>query len=341
MVLNSFSQFTSIRAENIAVDIPTEEASMVTSSRKFRFLLLAISILFPTLSAHAQKESAAGTVPVTTVVTALGPKYTPPPAISQSDVLVYVDKAKQTVDAWIPAQGDKAALELAIVIDDADRIDLGIQINDITNFIKAQPKTCGVGVFYALNGTVTAASQFSTDHDAVAKSVRMPFGNYGAYSSIYLSVMDLIKRWPVTGARREILLIADGIDRFRGDPFSPDVDSTIQRAQKAGIMIHTLYASGVGRVGRNSFQVNYGQSNLAKLADSTGGEAFFQGLQTPISFVPFLDQLNVVLNNQYRLKFETPPSKKKGGELRSIRVRTELKDVDLSAPSKVFVPGSE
>ena len=314
---------------------------MVTSSRKFRILLLAISILLPTLSAQAQKESAAGTVPVTTVVTALGPKFTPPPAIGQADISVYVDKNKQTVDAWVPAQGDKAALELAIVIDDSDRIDLGIQINDITSFIKSQPKTCGVAVFYALNGTVSAASQFSTDHDAVAKTVRMPFGNIGAYSSIYLSVMDLIKRWPVTGSRREILLIADGIDRFRGDPFSPDVDSTVQRAQKAGIMIHTLYASGVGRVGRNSFQVNYGQSNLAKMADGTGGESFFQGLQTPISFAPFLDQLNVVLNNQYWLKFETPRSKKKGGELRSIRVRTELKDVDLSSPSKVLVPGSE
>ncbi len=237
------------------------------------------------------------------------------------------------------AQGDKANLELAIVIDDSDRIDLGSQINDITSFIKAQPKSCGVAVFYASNGTVQAASQFSTDHEAVAKSVRLPFGNIAAYSSIYLSIMDLIKRWPVTGARREILLIADGIDRFRGDPFSPDVDSAIERAQKAGVMIHTLYASGVGRFSRNLFQVNYGQSNLAKMADSTGGEAFFQGLQTPISFAPFLEQLNLVLNNQYWLKFETPRSKKKGGELRSIRVHTEQRDVELSAPSRVFVPG--
>jgi hypothetical protein len=279
-------------------------------------------------------------VQITTVVTALGPKYTAPPAISQSDVSVYSGKEKQNVVAWIPAQGDKANLELAIVIDDSTRIDaIGNQIGDIGNFIKAQPKTCGVAVFYASNGTVQAASQFSTDHEAVAKSVRLPFGNVAAYSSIYLSIMDLIKRWPVTGARREMLLIADGIDRFRGDPFSPDVDSAIERAQRAGVMIHTLYASGVGRFSRNMFQVNYGQSNLAKVADGTGGEAFFQGLQTPISFAPFLEQLNVVLNNQYWLRFETPRSKKKNGEMRSIRVRTEQRDVDLSAAERVFVPG--
>src|SRR5215469_15301219 len=305
---------------------------MSRSFRRLGLLISVLSIFLATLPARAQKAPA-GSVPITTVVTALGPKYTAPPALSQSDITVYVEKEKQTVDSWIPAQGDKANLELAIVIDDSDRIDLGIQINDITSFIKAQPKTSGVGVFYALNGTVQAASQFSTDHEAVAKTVRMPFGNIGAYSSIYLSIMDLIKRWPVTGSRREMLVIADGIDRFRGDPFSPDVDSTIQRAQQAGVMIHTLYASGVGRVGRNMFQVNYGQSNLAKMADGTGGEAFFQGLQTPISFAPFLDQLNIVLNNQYWLKFETTRSKKKNGELRSIRVRTEQRDVDLSAPS--------
>ena len=316
---------------------------MVTTFRRTAFLLVVLAVLFPALSAYAQAPTSSGNVPITTVVTALGPKYTAPPAISQSDVSVYSGKDKQNVIAWVPAQGDKANLELAIVIDDSDRIDIGNQISDITTFIKSQPKSCGVAVFYASNGTVQAASQFSTDHEAVAKSVRLPLGRVAAYSSIYLSLMDLIKRWPVTGARREVLLMADGIDRFRGDPFSPDVDTTIERAQRAGVMIHTLYASGIGAFSRNMFQVNYGQSNLAKMADGTGGEAFFQGLQTPISFAPFLDQLNVVLNNQYWLKFETPRSKKKNGEMRSIRVRTEQRDVDLSTATRVFVPsgGSE
>jgi VWFA-related protein len=312
---------------------------MFVSFRGISLLALAISVFFGAVSSHAQNQSSAGTAPISTVVTALGPKYTAPPPISQSDVSVYSGKDKQNVTSWVPAQGDKANLELAIVIDDSDRIDIGNQISDIASFIKSQPKSCGVAVFYASNGTVQAASQFSTDHEAVAKSVRLPLGRTAAYSSIYLSLMDLFKRWPVTGARREVLLMADGIDRFRGDPFSPDVDTTIERAQKAGVIIHTLYASGIGSFSRNMFQVNYGQSNLAKMADGTGGEAFFQGLQTPISFSPFLDQLNVVLNNQYWLKFDTPRSKKKNGEMRSIRVRTEQKDVDLSNATRVFVPG--
>jgi hypothetical protein len=149
----------------------------------------------------------------------------------------------------------------------------------------------------------------------------------------------LIKRWPVTGARREILLLADGIDRFRGDPFSPDVPATLEKAQKAGIIFHTLFASGLGRFSRNFYRVNLGQSNLAQLSDGTGGESFYQGLQTPISFAPFLQQLDMVLKNQFFLTYATERSKKKDGELRSFRVQSEQREVDISHASKVFVPG--
>jgi hypothetical protein len=297
------------------------------------FLLAFAAILSGANSSQAQ------TVPVTTVVTVLGPKYTAPPAISKDDLAVYEGKQKKEINSWVPAQGNKATLELAIVIDESDSPDLGIQFNDIIAFIKSQPNTTGVAIFYASNGTVQAASQFSTDHDAVAKALRMPFGRGAAYSSIYLSLMDLIKRWPVTGARREILLLADGIDRFRGDPFSPDVPATLEKAQKAGIIFHTLFASGLGRFSRNFYRVNLGQSNLAQLSDGTGGESFYQGLQTPISFAPFLQQLDMVLKNQFFLTYATERSKKKDGELRSFRVQSEQREVDISHASRVFVPG--
>jgi hypothetical protein len=301
-------------------------------------LLVCITLLGITFPVDAQ-TGATSTASITTVVTTLGPKYTPPPAIGKDDIAVYVEKQKQEITSWVPAQGDKAGLMLAILIDDATNTELGAQLGDLTNFIKELPKTTSVGVFYADNGAVQPASQFVSDHEAAAKAVRMPMGRIGAYSSIYLSVMNLISSWPETGARREILLISDGIDRFRGDPFSPDVQTTVDKAQKAGVMIHTLYATGVGRVSRNMFRVNYGQSNLGQLADGTGGEAFFQGLQTPVAFAPFLEQLDMVLRNQYFLTFVTGRSKKAKGELRGIRIRTEQRNVELSHAERVFVPG--
>jgi len=306
--------------------------------------LLASSLLFTLLlfaarPTQAQQQAAASKVPVTTVVTVLGPNYTAPPALGKSDVIVHTGKQREDVTAWTSAQGDESALELAILIDDATN--LGNQLDDLRKFIQSQPKGTSIALFYADNGMVQTVSPFSADHDAVAKKVRITIGQTGASTSIYLSLMDLISRWKASNARREILLVADGIDRFRGDPFSPDVTLAIEKAQKAGIMIHTLYAKGVGRAARNLFRSNYGQSNLAQMTDATGGESFFQGLETPISFAPFLAQLDMVLHNQYFLTFTTARSKKSKGELRAFRVNTEQHNIDISAAREVFVPGAK
>jgi len=304
-------------------------------------LLVFTAILIAIPPARAQQAaSPAGTVPVTTVVTVLGPKFNAPPPLGKEDIIVHSGKARMDVTGWLPAQGEHAGLELAIVIDDAVSTDIGAQFKDLATFITDQQKTTKVGIFYADDGTIQAASQFNDDHAAVAKSLRLPIGRFAAYSSIYLSMMDLIKRWPATRDRREILLIADGIDRFRGDfPTSTDLESAITSAETAGIMIHTLYSTGVGRVARNLFRSTLGQSNLSKITDATGGEAFFQGLQTPISFGPYLQQLDVVLRNQYWLTFAMPRSKKAKGDLRPFRVTTEQHNVEISAPREVFVPG--
>lgn len=316
-----------------------QEVYMYKTVRLSGLLLVAAAVFFAVSPAMAQEKAASPTVPVTAVVTVIGPNYSTPPAVGKNDVNVYQNRDKRNVTSWVPAQGDKASLQLAIVIDDSDNTSLGSQLGDIRNFITSLPASTAVGVYYASNGTVQIASDFSTDHEAVAKKLRMPIGNVGAYSSLYLSLMDFMKRWPVSDARREMFVIADGIDRFRGDPFSPDVDATIRRAQMSGIMIHTIYASGVGYYSRNFFRVNYGQSNLARMADGTGGEAFFQGTETPISFAPFLTKLDTVLKNQYWLSFSMNRSKKAKGDLQQFRVRTELKGVEISAPGSVLVPG--
>jgi hypothetical protein len=304
----------------------------------FLFLAFVTLLTAQTASAAAARPQA-GTqnVPVTTVVTILGPNYAAPPALGKSDVVVRTGNRREDVVAWDAAQGEKSTLELAIVIDDLANINS--QLDDIRKFISAQPKGTSVGLFYASNGITQAIAPFSTDHDAVAKKVRITVGFPGASTSIYLSLMDVISKWHAGNARREILVIADGIDRFRGDPDSPDVTLTIEKAQKANIMIHTLYARGGGREGRNLFRVNYGQSNLAQMADETGGESFFQGLDTPIAFTPFLEQLDMVLHNQYFLTFTTPRSMKKKGELRGFRVSTEQHNVEIAHAREIWVPG--
>jgi hypothetical protein len=302
-----------------------------------------IAVLLGTLPAAARPQSdAAGTIPVTTVVTALGSKFSAPPAVSKDDVTLREASVHRDITEWIPAQGDRAGLQLAIVIDDSLQKSFGGQIQALSAFVTSQPKSTSVGVFYAANGTIQAASQFNPDSDAVAKTIRIPSGTYGAASSIYQSLMQLIGGWPVTGARREILLFSDGFDYFRKERFSPDVQNTIDKAQQAGILIHAIYESTAGRPGRNRRISNIGQGNLNQICDGTGGYAFFSGDRSPISIDPYINQVGMALKNQYFLTFATTASKNGAkGELRSIKVSTERRDVQLKAPSKVLVPGGE
>jgi hypothetical protein len=306
-------------------------------TRLAKIVLGPTALMLAVFSLHAQQQNPSATVPIRAVVTVMGKDYSEPPNVTRDDIQVYDGKERLTVSEWTPAQGDRGALDFAIVIDEEASTDLGLQLNDIRDFIKETPAAARVAVFYAANGTVKIAQDFTTDHEAAAKSVRLPLGMVGAYASDYLSIIDLMKRWPATGARREMLLVADGIDRFRGDiPESPDLNSAIERAQKSGFIIHTIYVRGVGLYGRNFFRISLGQSNLSKLADETGGESFFQGTQTPIAYAPFLKQLTFVLNHQYHLTALDKPAKKAG--LRRIRVRTEISGVEISAPENWYIP---
>jgi len=307
----------------------------------FSAVFIAILLGMLPLAARPQSDTA-GTIPVTTVVTALGSKFTAPPAVSKDDVSLREGSVHRDITQWIPAQGDRAGLQLAIVIDDSLQKSFGNQIKALSDFITSQPKSTSVGVFYAANGTLQVASQFNPDSEAVAKTVRLPSGTYGAASSIYQSLMQLIAGWPVTGARREVLLFSDGFDYLRKERFSPDVQLTIDKAQQAGILIHAIYESTAGRPGRNRRVANVGQGNLNQICDGTGGYAFFSGDRSPLSIDPYVSQVGMVIKNQYFLTFATVPSKNGAkGELRSIKVSTERRDVQLKAPDKVFVPGRE
>jgi hypothetical protein len=308
-------------------------------------VLFAISLILATLfltdaSLQAQDQATSPAVPITTVVTVLGPKFTAPPPVAKDDVIVFEGKDRRKVTGWAQAQGEKGGLQFAILIDNSVSTTLGNQFGDLKNFIIAQPKNTAVGVFYAANGTVQIASKFNTNHEAVAKTLHLPLGALGGNSpSIYLSLGDLIKRhWTATpGVRREILVISSGVDRLNPGVQDPYFDSTLDLVQRAGVVVHTIYAGGT-RFG-SSFGGSISQGKLIQLSMESGGQGFFEGTSTPISFGPYLNQLDMVLRNQYSLTFLTTRSTKEKGELRQVKITTEQRNAIISAPSQVFVPG--
>jgi hypothetical protein len=268
------------------------------------------------------------------------------PDIAQGDVLVRQGKARLEVTSWVPAKGEQAGLDLYVLIDDASDPRLGLQLDDLRSFIQAQPETTSIGVGYMRNATVDIVRDLTTDHEQVAKALRLPLGNTGAYGSPYLSVINLMKGWPDDGHRREILMITDGIDRarhhmgfHRGFSTNPDADSAIAVAQRTGTMIHSIYAPRAGFLRHNYWVGTNGQMNMARVSDATGGASYYLGLHNPVSFKPYLDSLQQVFDNQYLLNFTVKPGKKAG--LQSIKLSTELAGVDLAAHDAVWVPAAK
>jgi hypothetical protein len=304
--------------------------------------VLAASMFVAALPAPAKDYAATDTVAVRMTVTADVADGKRAPEVTPQDVIVRKGKERLQVREWLPAKGDRAALELFVLIDDASDASLGSHLNELRAFIDAQPSTTSVGVGYMRNATVQIVQNFTTDHALAGKAVRLPTGSVGAYGSPYLSVIDLMKRWPASSARHEAVIVTDGIDRAgrgRNALLNPDVDSAIRLAQRTGTMVHTIYAPGVGRSHRNYWEATNGQNGIAKLSDQTGGESFFLGLQNAVSFQPYLDQLKKILDNQYLLTVSINPGNKAG--LQYLDLSTELAGVEFDAADAVWVPAAK
>jgi hypothetical protein len=288
------------------------------------------------------------------------------------NIQVKQGKDSLKVNTLLPARGDNAALQLFILVDDTCDTGIGNNLNDLRDFINAQPATTVVGVAYMSNATIQIVQNFTADHALAAKAVRLPRGSLSAMDSPYLSLISLVNGWPEQNVRREVLMITDGIDRLRGErtssltsptrgrtpssrgssqtmtpavsqntmpTMSIDADRASTTSQRYRVIVHSIYATGVGRVGRNTWEAQLGQSGIAKIADETGGEYFALGTQNAVSFKPYLDRMQRIFENQYYLVFQAIPRDKAG--LQRVKITTDQANAEIAAADNVWVPAAE
>lgn len=297
----------------------------------------ATSMAIGAALALAQNTAPASGVPVSMIVTVEGHDGKDIPALKREDVMVFEGKDRAPVTEWIVPQGEHASLELYVLMDDAVSSSVGLQLSDIRRFIENQPPTSAIGIGYLRNGTVEIRQTPTSDHAKAAGALRIPISSFGAMASPYLSLSDLIKRWPAGSKRREVLLITSGDDPLGGiGPLNPYVDAAIEDAQRAGIVVYAIYTPGIGHAGHSYWRANWGQNHLAQLAEETGGEAYEIGFGPPVSFAPYLDDLAQHLSHQYLLTFLAKPDKK--NSFQPIQLRTEVPNAELIAPHRVYVP---
>lgn len=214
--------------------------------------------------------------------------------------------------------GLRSPLALAILIQEDAVASVANEIRGLAEFIRRLPQGSRVLVGYLRAGSLQVRQRFTNDLERAAKSLRVPIGAaLAAPYNPYVLTIEALRRFDAqpTG-RRAVLLISDGLDVSRGlDSSAPtqsvDLDRAINEARRRSVAVYSFYVPTAGGTARgHSLLVSNGQGSLQRISSETGGRAFFQGTGAPVSFNPFLRELNTLLSRQFALTYlSTHPDK--------------------------------
>jgi VWFA-related protein len=302
--------------------------------------LIAIAIIFllaaNTVAQRKQGEIIAAGDEVTILMTAhphndrareIAAKLQP------DDFIVLEEKRKQR--AVSVKNVSEAPPIIAVLIQDNLVSSVNNEIAGVKNFIRQLPEGSRVMTGYVTSGSLRVAQDFTTDRACAADSLRVIAGSGSAAPfNPYVEVIEALRRFDSQPpGRRIILLVSDGLDvsqGFRGGSplLSLDLERAITEAQRSGVAVFCFYAPAVGLTSWNRLAVSYGQGSLNRLADETGGVAFFSGTSF-VSFDPYFKELDEMLGLQWLITYR---SSNTGDEFRRIEVTTDY-DLHLRHPA--------
>lgn len=295
----------------------------------FPALLLAVPLL-----ARAQEE---GLLPTQTLVRADSKMDVLPDAAS---VELKLENKPAPLSSLKPLQPGNT--QVALLIDDGLSRSAGIQLGDMRSFATSLPPGTELLVGYMTNGRVEVVQPFTTDHAAAAEKIRLPFGTPGQSASPYFCLSDFVKHWPgdSEGVRkaRVTLMITNGVDPYNGstrlsNQDSPYVQSAIEDAQRAGVMVSSIYYrdSGFG-TGSAAFS---GQSYLQQVADATGGQSYYEGTLSPVSLAPFFKRFDHDLAETFVATFDAPAQGGGRGHLVRVKMNSTVPKMKLRHADEV------
>lgn len=308
-----------------------------------------ITLFFLTLSSDADQsrgqtiavnsaETSRAAKPVTIPLSVRVKDTNPGVEFQTIDLTVNEDGEPQTILS-IRAMATNSPISLAVLIQDDLVSSIGTEMKSISNFLRGLPRGSRVMVGYIRTGTLQVRQKFTTDLEKASRALRPPNGLASAAPyNPYVEVIEAIKRFEAQPAgRRAILLLSDGLDTSRGiDSSAPtqslDLQRAINEAQRKSIAVYAVYAPTAAsaidsRLGANA------QSSLLRLADETGGRAFFQGMGAPVSIAPFIEQLSSALEKQLAVTFLSTHLNK---GFHKIAVRSSTPGVEVTYPSGYF-----
>jgi hypothetical protein len=197
-------------------------------------------------------------------------------------------------------------LNLAILVQDDLISQVGNELGVTRDFIRSLPAGSRVMVGYITTGTLQVRQPFTSDLDKAARSLRVPRASTSASAyNPYVEVIEALRSFNADWkGKNAVLLISDGLDTSRGFDVTSsghtlDLERAIKHANDRDVAVYSFYAPSVGLTSRSRLAASYGQNSLNRLADDTGGKAFFQGTTGFVTFDSYFERLRQTLNERY------------------------------------------
>ena len=269
----------------------------------------------------------------------LSSKGAPSVTPNSNDLQLKINGKTTPITSVTRAHGPTSPLELVFLIDSSARSGIGNQLSYLANFARELPPDTRMAVAYMQNGRAVFSGPLSSNSAEIEAGIRLPSGPIGGSGSPYFCLTDLAQHWPSQDktARREVVMITDGIDNYE-PRFNPDdqyVQAAIHDAVRAGLMVYSIYWTNEGGSGRGPFAATGGQSLLLQVTEATGGASYWTGTGNPVSIDPFLKDIRIRLRNQYRIGFEAMARNKP--EVQQMRLKLTSSESKLSAPQMVLI----
>lgn len=178
------------------------------------------------------------------------------------------------------------------------------------------------------DATPEVTQNFTDDAEKLAKGVRelRPGGGTAMYDAVYYACRDkLLKEGQKGATRRAIILLSDGED----NQSHVTREEAIEMAQRADAIIYTISTNVSGTKGA-------GDKVLERMADATGGRAFFpfQIRDVTNAFAEIQDELR----SQYAVSYK-PADFKADGHFRTIEiVANDRKNFRVRARRGYYAP---
>jgi hypothetical protein len=259
--------------------------------------------------------------------------------VTAQSMKLKVNGKESAVTSFTQLQDANSPVELVLLLDGGARTSLGTQFSDIQNFVKEMPPNSKVAIAYMENGRAVFASQLSANAGEVLNGLHLSTGVPGSNASPYFCLSDLAKSWPSHDrtARREVLMVTDGVDNYdrQYDPEDPYVDSAINDSIRAGLIVYSIYWKDMGRANNTWYQTNAGQNLLQTVTQATGGYSYWEGIGNPVSLQPFFQDLRRRLNHQYELNFTAPSNGKP--DVETMKVELKVPSAKVDSPQRVLV----